>query len=205
MPFYKTEAINLKVIKFSESDKILSLFTKEKGKISAIAKSAYKPSSKYGGRLEIFSYNTYLLATGKNIDIINQVETIESFPSIRTNEKKLLSALYMLKVVYYFLEEKVPNPVLFDLLLKSLRILEKKEQLYEVSSVIRSFNINFTEIEGILSFESFPENIKNKVICLKNFDDSKSLTKQEIEYIDSVILQKIGEQIGKDIFSWRLF
>ncbi len=200
MPSYNCEAINLRIIKFSESDKLISLFTKQKGKVSAIAKSAFKPSSKYGGRLEALNYNHYFLAEGKNIDIISQVETIENFYKIKDKEGSLLAGLYMAKILYHFLEEKIPNEDLFNLFLNCLRMLKNGK---DPSSVTRVFNILFAKYEGFLPIEKFSESIKSRISQIEDFESNFAFSRDEIENIDFILLPKIIEHVGKDISLWK--
>jgi len=200
MPSYKTEAINLRTKRFSEADKLLSVFTRERGKVSAIAKSACKPSSKYGGRLEVFGYNNLLLAAGKNLDIISQVETIESFHSIREKEGSLDAGLYIAKVLFYFLEERVPREALFELFLGCLRLLKEG---FDPDSVARIFDLRLADIEGFLPVESFSSNLRHRIGGVKSGCDMPNFSKEEIRNIDLVLVPGISEHVGKDVSLWK--
>jgi len=121
---HKTEAINLKVTKFGEADKLLTLFSKDLGKIKLIAKGAQKTGSKFGGRLEILAYNDLLLAEGKEIYILSEVSTIETFHKIRENPVTLKAGIYLAKVIEASTEIGQKNEGLFDLILRSLYLLQ---------------------------------------------------------------------------------
>lgn len=200
MPSYKTEAINLRVKRFAEADKLLSVFTRERGKVSAIAKSACKPSSKYGGRLEVFGYNNFLLAAGKNLDIVSQVETIESFHSIREKEESLEAGLYIAKVLFYFLEERVPREELFELFLGCLRLLKKG---FDPDSVTRIFDVRLADIEGFLPADNFSSDLRHLIGATKSGCDMPTFSKEEIKNIDLVLVPGISEHVGKDISLWK--
>jgi len=64
MPAYKTKAISLKTAPFAEADKMVTLFTREHGKIRVVAKSARRVPSRLGGRVESFTYAEMFIAQG---------------------------------------------------------------------------------------------------------------------------------------------
>jgi DNA repair protein RecO (recombination protein O) len=156
MPYYKTEAIVIKSQPFLEADKLITLFTKNHGKIRAIAKSARKTSSKFGARLEIFTYLDCFIAQGRNLDIISQVETKESFYRLREDEEKIKAGAYLLKLVDKSTTEGIHNEPIFELLLRSLKLL--KIGVPE-STVKKIFEIKLMEIEGF-----FPR-LTNCTVC----------------------------------------
>ena len=128
---FKVNAINLKSSKIGEADKIVILFSRSRGKISAIAKGARKPKSKFGGRLEPFAYNQVMLAKGKELDIVSQVETIETFYELRSDPEKLLAGIYLVRLVNASTETGQKNEALFDLLLNSLKLLMEQSQFHQ--------------------------------------------------------------------------
>jgi DNA repair protein RecO (recombination protein O) len=122
---YKTSGINLKSHNLGNSDKIITIFSRDLGKIKAAARGSRKPASKFGGRLELFAHNDYLLNKGKTLDIINQAETIEPFMAIRSRFETIQAGLYLLWAVDKATVEYQPNPALFDLLLSCLKALTR--------------------------------------------------------------------------------
>jgi len=124
MPLIKTKGINLKSIKVGEADKIVRLLSREHGKISFIAKGARRPTSKFGGRLELFAFNEYLIATGKSLYILSQAETIENFYSLREDPEKLSAASFILRLVDASTAEGQINHQLFDILTQTLSALK---------------------------------------------------------------------------------
>ncbi|MBU0687126.1 MAG: DNA repair protein RecO [Candidatus Margulisbacteria bacterium] len=145
MSLFKVEAINLKTTPFAEQDKLLTVFSKEKGKLSVIAKGARRPSSKFGGRCEIFAYNHLLIAKGKSLDILSQAETIETFQKVRDNPSAFMVAAYLARVVNSFLEEAAVNRSLFEVLLGCLKLFQAGVDPQFVATV---FEIKFAAVEG---------------------------------------------------------
>jgi len=146
MPTYKTKAISLKTSPFAEADKMVTLFSKEYGKIRVLAKGARRVPSRLGGRVETFSYGDYFIAKCKSIDIVSQCEVIETFQGVRDNPNALPVGLYLLKLVTAAVVEGQPNPELFDLLLKGLLALKMNKNPVQIE--VR-FEKVFMQIEGI--------------------------------------------------------
>lgn len=120
---YRIEAVILKRTDMGEADRLLTLFTPDQGKVRAIAKGARKPLSRKSGHIELFSHSMLLLAKGRQLDIITQADTLESFMPMRENLDRLGYAYYIAELVDKFSEEGSENPMLFDLLLHGLRWL----------------------------------------------------------------------------------
>lgn len=126
---YRTQAIVLKRSDFFETDRLLTLYTPDRGKISAIAKGIRKPTSRKGGHLELFIHSKLLVAKGRNLDIITQAETIEPFLPLRGDLLRISYACYVGELLDQFAKENVPNPRLFFLLRDTLRWLGESEDL----------------------------------------------------------------------------
>jgi len=120
---YKTEGIVLKSMEYEEADKIVTIFTKDYGKITAIAKGVRKTKSKFGSSLEILTHSVFLLYKGRNIDIVSQTEILESFFSTSKEVFKFAFAVNCVEVVNKLTEEREINIGLFNLLKKVLHYL----------------------------------------------------------------------------------
>ncbi len=146
MPAYKTQAISLKTAPFAEADKMVTLFSRDQGKIKVLAKSARRVPSRFGGRVESFTYADFLIAQTRSIDIVSQCKVIESFQKVREQELMLMSGLYMFKIVNFGTVFGQAHPELFDLLLKSLYNLK---QGCDARRVAIDFEKAFVVLEGI--------------------------------------------------------
>ena len=146
MAAYKTRAISLKTAPFAESDKMVTLFTREQGKIRAIAKGARRVPSRFGGRVETFTYGDYFIAKGRSLDIVSQCQVIETFQKLREDPALLPAGIYMLKLIHCGTVEGQHNPELFDLLLRSLLRLKLERN---GKMIARDFEKEFVILEGI--------------------------------------------------------
>ena len=125
MSTYKTEGIIIKRNNFLESSLILDIYTKDYGKIEAVARSARKAKGKLKGHLELFLWTELILARGKSIDTITSSLTIESFSNLRNNLKLSYGAYYILELVDKMTAEGNRDERIFCLLKKSLLFLDK--------------------------------------------------------------------------------
>ena len=145
MPTYRANAIVLKRMNYGETDRILTLYTREHGRLSAIAKGCRKPLSRLAAGTELFTYGRYMLATGKSLDLVSQSETRESFPSIRADMHRIAYATYIMELVNETIEDREPNPDVFDTTLSSLYMLEGG---IDPEVVTRAFELQVMTISG---------------------------------------------------------
>lgn len=202
MPLYNVEALNLRSRNVGEADKLVTLFSKEFGKIPAIAKGSRRPGSKFGGRLEIFTYNQILLATAKTWDIISQCETIESFFRLREDREKLNAGVHMIKLIDMVTEERQRNDELFGLLLDGLYALQGAAN---ADMLLRAFEVKLCDIEGFLpsdemlsrEHERLPM-IANglKVSILAGMEDMK---KEDLKIAGKFFSEVISDHTGNDM------
>ena len=122
---YKTEGIVLKSMEYEEADKIVTIYTKNYGKIAAIAKGVRKTKSKFGSSLEILTHSIFLIYKGRNIDIVSQTEILESFFSTSKEVIKFAFAANCVEIVNKLTVEREINIGLFNLLKEVLHYLRK--------------------------------------------------------------------------------
>jgi DNA repair protein RecO (recombination protein O) len=136
---YKTEAIVLKRVNVGEADKILTLYTPNLGKLSAVARGVRRPKSKLGGHLELFTHSSLMLARGQNLDTISQAETITSFMPLREDLWRSGLAFYAVELVHQFTAEHLENYLIYRLLLDTLHRLC---QTQDGELALRYFELN---------------------------------------------------------------
>lgn len=121
---YAANAITIRRIDLGEKDRILTLYTRELGKLSAVAKGSRRPGSKLAGASEPFTYSKMYLATGRDLDVLTQAEVKESFHNTKADIKRVAYAVYLLELLNQFVDEREPNPSLYDTLLSTMYVLE---------------------------------------------------------------------------------
>ena len=121
---YRVDAVVIRRISIGETDRVVTLFSREKGKFNAVAKGARGPRSRLAGATEPFTHVRGLLAQGQSLDVLTQAEVREAFAGIRKNLARVGYASYYIEVVDAGVEERQPSALLWDLLVQSLRALE---------------------------------------------------------------------------------
>ena len=146
---FTTNVINLKSYNISEADKIIVMYSKEKGLIKGVAKGIKKTTSKLGGRMDMLVANKLMLNKGKTLDTICQAEALNTFFNLRNDMNKLFYAMYCSEIVSNFGIENDPNSDeiynLFYSFLEKLSNAKTKEQA--MLSVLK-FQIKIMHITG---------------------------------------------------------
>lgn len=121
---YKATGINLKAMPMGETDRLVTVLTKEHGLIRAIAPGARKHKSRLGGRSGMFVVNDLLFAKGKSLDKLIQAETLQSFPGLSKNLAKLTTSQYLAELALAQALSDQPQEELYTLLLEHLGRIE---------------------------------------------------------------------------------
>jgi DNA repair protein RecO (recombination protein O) len=125
----KTEAIVLRSIRYGEADRILHLYSKTRGRLSAIAKGARKPKSRFGGRLEPFFRLDLVLHEGRSdLLTVTNVATVEGYPRLRSSGAALTAGARACDAVLRLLDAAEPNPPAYNLLCRYLELLDDPAQ-----------------------------------------------------------------------------
>ena len=120
---YRTEAIVLSRLDFSEADRILTVFTPHRGKLSVIAKGVRKPTSRFGPHLEYFARCQLMLAKGRDLDVVTGAETVDAHLGLRADLDAYGHASHMAEILNRLTEDRQENEAAYDLLASSLRLL----------------------------------------------------------------------------------
>ena len=124
---YRVRAVVLRRVSTGETDRVVTLFTREYGKIGAIAKGARGARSRLSAATEPGILFRGLLAMGQNLEVLTQAEVTETFPALRKDLTRLGYASYFLELIDAALEDRQPAPELWDLLTAALGALETFE------------------------------------------------------------------------------
>jgi len=204
MNLLETEGIVLRTRDLGEADKIVTLYSFKRGKISTLAKGVKKTKSKLAFLVHPFSYGKYLLFPGRTFYTITQGEIIRSHREIRENLWKMAYAAYFCELVDLGTQEEDFNPELFRLLLQTLLLLSKREKS---SLLARFFELRF------LSFSGYRPRLENCVTCgqAKQFFKFSSRQggvlcfdcQQEDSYAMSISKETL--EVMKTLLRWELW
>jgi len=116
----KVEGIILRRISFGEADKLVTVFTKELGKIKALAKGIRRIKSRRAPHLELFNRVELVLHHGKTFDIITEAKIVNDLSGLKSDLKMSGYLFYLCEVIDKILPEHQPHPEIFRLLLSTL-------------------------------------------------------------------------------------
>jgi DNA repair protein RecO (recombination protein O) len=142
---YRTPAVVLKRMDLGEADRILTLFTRDEGKVRAVAKGVRRTTSRSAGHLEPFTVSDVLFAVGRELDVISQADTVESFRPIREDLVLTTHAYYLSEVVDLLTEERLENRAVFDTLVEALHALSLSS---DTKLVLISFHLRLLQALG---------------------------------------------------------
>jgi len=136
---YKVEGIIIKRKNFGEADRLITVFSKEKGKLRLVAKGSRRPLSKMAGHLGQMSHVHLVIAKGRNLDIITSATTLESYDNKNLSE---ISEMFSLsEIIDKFLPEHDPSPKVYELIKEILPYLAE-------SLALAYFKLNFLKETG---------------------------------------------------------
>lgn len=146
-PSFKTQAFVLRFINYGESDRIVTFFTREFGKLRGIAKGARRSKKRFSNAIEPFSHSILLFSRrGEgSLSIIENCDVINHYPGIRSDLGKTITASYMIDLVDHFTAEGRKSLGIFQLLDDFMKLLEMGNSLEETT---RFFELRLLKLSG---------------------------------------------------------
>ncbi|MEE4194657.1 MAG: DNA repair protein RecO [Anaerolineae bacterium] len=141
----RVEAVVLRHLEVGEADRILTIYSREQGKLRCIAKGVRKIRSRKAGHIQPFSRVKLMLARGHDLWIITQAELIDAYPALQENLVILSYAAYVIELLDRFSYEEGPNQALYRLLERTLDRLTKAEH---PEMVVRYYDMRLLDLMG---------------------------------------------------------
>lgn len=123
----KIEGIIIKTIDYGETNKIITIFSKNIGKFSALARGAKKPRSRMAAVAQPFILGQFFVYVNQGLSTIQQGEIIDSFRGIREDIVKTAYTAYITELTEKLLDEKSPDPFLYEQLHETMKWIAEKE------------------------------------------------------------------------------
>jgi DNA repair protein RecO (recombination protein O) len=121
---FKTEAVVLRSIRYGEADRVLHLYSADRGRVGAIAKGVRRARSRMGGRLEPLARVRLVLHEGRgDLCTVTGVDTVDAHPGLRERRAPLERASEACEAVLRLLDSAEPNPAAYHLLCNQLGLL----------------------------------------------------------------------------------
>ena len=142
---YRVSAIVLKRREQGEADRLLTVMTRDRGKLTLLAKGVRKPASRKAGHIEPFTYVELLVAKGKSLDLVTQAETLEAHRALREDLWRSSWAYYVVELADAFTQDDDPNAPLFDLVLETLSRLNAG---FDPALAVRYYELHLLSLVG---------------------------------------------------------
>ncbi|WP_026689208.1 DNA repair protein RecO [Alteribacter aurantiacus] len=142
----KAEGIIIRTNDYGESNKIITLFTREHGKLALMAKGAKRPKSRFASSAQLFIYGTFIFHQSKGVGTLNQADLTESFREVRSDLMLTAYGAYMVEIVDKLTEDRQRNPFLFELLFQMLTRINEGD---DSEVLVRMFETKMLQVAGI--------------------------------------------------------
>ncbi len=127
MGLYKVEGIVLRRRNLGEADRLVTVLSRDRGKLTVVARGARRPRSRLGGRLEPPTRFRALVAEGRSLDVISQVDVLDPNAALRDDLGRMGAAAVVLELADRALADRHPHPDVYRLLVEALDLLHKSD------------------------------------------------------------------------------
>ena len=166
MAQHRTNAVVIRSMPYGESDRIVTFFTEDFGKVRGIAKGARRSRKRFQNALGLFSHLRLIFFEKEGVGLVRveACDILNVFPGVREHLKKIVYGNYFLELVNEMAGEREAHPEAFQLLLSFLSDLEKAEPREER---LRMFEIR------ALSLFGYRPNLRKCDLCKRGWEGLK--------------------------------
>ena len=144
---YHCEAVTLKKFPLGEADLLVTLYTKERGKVRALARGARRSNSKLVGHFEPLTQVKLSLAQGRDLDHVVQAQVLSGFALLKGDLGAITKGLYVAELVDGFGSESNPNQPLYRLVIDTLHAIEADP---DSDLPLRFFELHLLQVSGLM-------------------------------------------------------
>ena len=148
MGLYRDEGVVLRTTKLGEADRIITMLTRQHGKIRAVAKGVRRTRSRFGARLEPFMRADLLIAEGRSLDVVSQAASLAAYASsISADYQAYQCANVIVETVDHIVStERERSPAQYSLLVAALHSLAERE--HEPQAIAYSYVMRALALAG---------------------------------------------------------
>lgn len=170
--YYRTEGVILARRNFGEADRILTIYTRDFGKITCLAKGVRRPRSRKAGHVELGNWCRVFIAKGKNLDLLTEVEAKRAFGIADFSESKANNIYHLLELIEKLTVEHQENKKVFILLVGFLKKVAGGEDFNLVSVI---FKVKLLSLLGFFSSKAISDQKVKKVFAILEEEDFVSI------------------------------
>ncbi|MGG3471251.1 DNA repair protein RecO [Neobacillus pocheonensis] len=142
----KCEGIVIRTTDYGETNKIVTIYTREWGKVGVMARGAKKPNSRLSSITQLFTHGYFLIQKGSGLGSMQQGEMISSMRSIGEDIFLTAYASYIVELTDKCTEEKKPNPFHFELLFQTLNYMNEG---YDPDILMNIYEMKMLNVMGL--------------------------------------------------------
>ncbi len=146
--FFTTEALVIGSMRYGEADRIVTLYTRERGRLSAIAKGVRRTKSKVGGRLEPFTLVRISLYSGRGLYTVVGVDTLRTFQGVRDELFRLEEGARLLQAVRHLFPGEEGSLPTFNVLVRGIARLAECEDPASAVGIVLGTRLKLLAVLG---------------------------------------------------------
>jgi DNA repair protein RecO (recombination protein O) len=146
--FFTTEALVIGSMRYRETDRIVTLYTRDRGRLSAIAKGVRRTKSKVGGRLEPFSLVQMSLYSGQGLYTVVGVDTVRTFQGVRQQLFRMEEGAKLLGAVRHLFPQEEGSVAAFNLLVRGISRLAAASDPALAAAVVLTIRLKLLALMG---------------------------------------------------------
>jgi len=191
----RTRGLVLKVSGHGESDKLVSFYSPDLGRVTSIAKGAQRSKQRFVNKLEPFTLLgiTYRPSRNGGLLFLSEAELEDPFLTLRTIHERYVTAIFACELIIRFTTEQDPDPKIFDLLFWLLDAVNRGKQPFQVAALFHLRLLSATGYQPLLHHCSS---------CNQPVDSSRSFALQPA--IGSLVCSQCNDTIPLSNFSLSL-
>ena len=168
MATFSTEGIILKRVDFGEADRLITIFTKNRGKITSLAKGIRRIESRRGGHVDLLNKSKLFFAEGKGLPILTEAEAINTYKNLKKDLKKVGHAYYLAELTHQFFHDQQDNYKVYEILSESLDLLDRDSN-NRAENIVRAFELKILSLAGYSPQLFHCIKCRNKLLPTENF------------------------------------
>lgn len=180
MKGFKAEGIILKRKDFGEADRLLTVYTLQRGKIKVLAKGVRRITSRRAGNVELLNKVVMYLHPDKNFLILTEATAVAVFDTIKADLTLSTYAYHLIEIVDKLTAENQPDPILYSDLVQILSRLNKNPR----QILVRAFEAKLLTHLGFANFESLSLHLQGSTNIQKLFKQIETNSWDQIEQLE---------------------
>ena len=146
--FFTTEALVIGSMRYREADRIISLYTRDRGRLGAIARGVRRTKSKVGGRLEPYSLVRVSLHSGRGLYTVLGVDSVRTFQGVRDELFRMEEGARLLRAVRHLFPQEEGSVPAFNLLVRGVARLAEAPDAAAAAGVVLATRVKLLSLLG---------------------------------------------------------